>query len=118
MGSDAIALPALNGLARSTDSTSSPQAGSGQAGSELAQVVAVFTQPDRAAGRGQQVQANAIKRWALERGLPVLQPEKVGEAERRQLADFQPDLLLVMAYGHMLKQEVDRKSTRLNSSHQ
>jgi len=91
MGSDAIALPALNWLARST--------GSGQ-------VVAVFTQPDRAAGRGQKVQANAIKLWAIERGLPVLQPEKVGAAEQLWLAELKPDLTLVMAYGHILKQDV------------
>ena len=90
MGSDAIALPALNWLA----------------GSKVAEVVAVFTQPDRAAGRGQKVQANAIKLWAAERGLPVLQPEKVGAAERQQLADLKPDLTLVMAYGHILKQDV------------
>lgn len=98
MGSDAIALPALNWLARS--------AGSGQAGSGMAEVVAVFTQPDRAAGRGQKVQANAIKLWALERGLPVLQPARVGAVERQQLADLKPDLTLVMAYGHILRQEV------------
>ncbi|MDI1337761.1 MAG: methionyl-tRNA formyltransferase [Lacunisphaera sp.] len=89
MGSDAIALPALNWLA----------------GSGVAQVVAVFTQPDRAAGRGQKVQANAIKLWARERHLPVLQPEKVGAGERQQLADLKPDLTLVMAYGHILKQD-------------
>jgi methionyl-tRNA formyltransferase len=98
MGSDAIALPALDWLARST--------GSGQAEGGLAEVVAVFTQPDRAAGRGQKVQPNAIKQWAAGRGLPVLQPEKVGEAERQQLAIFSPDLILVMAYGHILRQEV------------
>lgn len=90
MGSDAIALPALNWLA----------------GSGIGQVVAVFTQPDRAVGRGQKVQANAIKLWALERGLPVLQPEKVGAAEQQQLAELKPDLTLVMAYGHILKQDV------------
>jgi methionyl-tRNA formyltransferase len=90
MGSDAIALPALNWLARG----------------DIGQVVAVCTQPDRAAGRGQKVQANAIKLWALERGLSVLQPEKIGAAERKQLADLQPDLTLVMAYGHILKQDV------------
>jgi methionyl-tRNA formyltransferase len=89
MGSDAIALPALNWLAESG----------------MSEVVAVFTQPDRAAGRGQKVQSNAIKLWAAARGLPVLQPEKVGAAEQRQLADFAPDLTLVMAYGHILKQE-------------
>jgi len=90
MGSDAIALPALDWLA----------------GSGLGQVAAVFTQPDRAAGRGQKVQVNAIKQWAEARGLPVLQPAKVGATEQQQLAAFQPDLTLVMAYGHILKQDV------------
>jgi methionyl-tRNA formyltransferase len=90
MGSDAIALPALNWLA----------------GSGMAEVAAVFTQPDRAAGRGQKVQANAIKLWADRRGLPVRQPEKLGLAERQQLADLAPDLVLVMAYGQILRQDV------------
>ncbi|MFZ5494795.1 MAG: methionyl-tRNA formyltransferase [Verrucomicrobiota bacterium] len=90
MGSDAIALPALDWLV------------SGGAG----RVAAVFTQPDRAAGRGRKVQPNAIKRWAQARGLPVLQPEKFGAIEREQLAGFAPDLTLVMAYGHILKQDV------------
>lgn len=89
MGSDAIALPALNWLAGE--------------GSGTGQLVAVFTQPDRATGRGQKVQPNAIKQWALDRGLPVLQPEKVGPAEREALAALQPDLTLVMAYGHILR---------------
>ncbi|HEY8993434.1 MAG TPA: methionyl-tRNA formyltransferase [Lacunisphaera sp.] len=90
MGSDAIALPALEWLTTSG----------------LAELVAVFTQPDRAVGRGQKVQANAIKLWAQARGLPVLQPARVGAAEQQQLAGFKPDLTLVMAYGHILKQEV------------
>ena len=90
MGSDAIALPALNWLA----------------GSGVAQVVAVFTQPDRAAGRGQAVQPGEIKRWAHAHGLPVLQPDKIGTAERTQLAELKPDLTLVMAYGHILRPEI------------
>lgn len=98
MGSDAIALPALDWLARST--------GSGQDGGSIGSVVAVFTQPDRAAGRGQKVQPNAIKLWAQARGLPVFQPEKFGPAERAQLDGLSPDLTLVMAYGHILRQEV------------
>jgi methionyl-tRNA formyltransferase len=106
MGSDAIALPALDWLAPSTDSTGSPQAGSGQAGSRLVEVVAVFTQPDRATGRGQKIQANAIKQWAEARALPVLQPVKMGATEQQQLAALKPDLTLVMAYGHILKQDV------------
>jgi methionyl-tRNA formyltransferase len=114
MGSDAIARPALDWLAHSTGSGQARSTGSGQAhstgpgpaGNGLGQVVAVFTQPDRAAGRGQKVTPNAIKLWAQARGLPVLQPEKIGEAERQQLADLQPDLTLVMAYGHILPQGV------------
>ncbi len=90
MGSDAIALPALDWLA----------------GSGRAEIVAAFTQPDRAAGRGQKVQVNAIKHWAQARGLPVLQPARLGAAEQQQLAAFRPDLTLVMAYGHILKQDV------------
>ncbi|MSU46924.1 MAG: methionyl-tRNA formyltransferase [Lacunisphaera sp.] len=92
MGSDAIALPALNWLAGE--------------GSRVAQVIGVFTQPDRAAGRGQKITPNAIKLWALARRLPVLQPAKVGAAERQQLAGLKPDVTLVMAYGHILSQEV------------
>ncbi|HWA27453.1 MAG TPA: methionyl-tRNA formyltransferase [Lacunisphaera sp.] len=90
MGSDPIALPSLDWLAASGE----------------AQVVAVFTQPDRASGRGQKVQANAIKSWAQARGLPVLQPAKVGGDEQKQLAALRPDVTLVMAYGHILKQAV------------
>ena len=99
MGSDPIALPALNWLA--------PSAGSGRTGEGggIAQVVGVFTQPDRAAGRGQKVQPNAIKLWAQALGLPVFQPARVGAAERELLAGLQPDLTLVMAYGHILQQE-------------
>lgn len=89
MGSDAIALPALDWMA----------------GAGVGQVTAVFTQPDRAVGRGQKVQPNAIKRWAQARGLPVLQPERLGPAELAQLGALAPDLVLVMAYGHILRQE-------------
>jgi len=91
MGSDAIALPALNWLVGE--------------GRNVALLAGVFTQPDRATGRGQKIQPNAIKLWAQARGLPVLQPEKTGPAEREQLAAFKPDLTLVMAYGHILGQD-------------
>jgi len=91
LGSDAIALPLLNWLAG--------------AGRVDAQVVAVFTQPDKPVGRGQKVQPNAIKTWALERGLPVLQPEKLMPDVRDRLANLQPDVSLVMAYGHILRDE-------------
>jgi methionyl-tRNA formyltransferase len=90
-GSDAIALPLLDQLAGE--------------GSALAQVVAVFTQPDRPAGRGQKTEPNAIKRWAFARNLPVFQPEKPGEAARVQLAALKADIGLVMAYGHLLRDD-------------
>lgn len=90
LGSDAIALPMLEWLAGE--------------GAAWAEVVAVFTQPDRAVGRGQKVTPNAIKQWALARGLPVWQPEKLTEAVRDELAALRPDLALVMAYGHILRE--------------
>ena len=90
-GSDAIALPLLERLAGE--------------GSALAQVVAVFTQPDRPAGRGQKIEPNAIKCWALARNLPVFQPEKPDEVARTQLAALHADLGLVMAYGHLLRDD-------------
>lgn len=88
LGSDSIALPLLDWLAG--------------AGSDVAEVVGVFTQPDRPAGRGQQVVANEIKHWALGRGLPVHQPEKIDGAAQADLVALRPDVALVMAYGHIL----------------
>ncbi len=98
MGSDAIALPLLDWLA---PSTSSGQAGEGRV---IGQLVAVYTQPDRPAGRGQKVQPNAIKLWAQARGLPVHQPEKLAPDDLAQLQSYRPDVSLVMAYGHLLRQ--------------
>lgn len=91
LGSDGIALPLLHWLAGE--------------GARVANVVAVFTQPDRATGRGQKVQANAIKEWALARGLPVLQPERLTPDVLAQLAALEPDVSLVMAYGHILRDD-------------
>jgi methionyl-tRNA formyltransferase len=88
LGSDAIALPLLHWLA-------------GEGGAH-ARVVGVFTQPDRATGRGQHIQPNAIKLWAQARGLPVFQPEKITAAARADLAALRADVALVMAYGHLL----------------
>jgi len=68
-------------------------------------VAAVFTQPDRAVGRGQKITPNAIKAWALARGLPVHQPEKLHDEARAQLAAHGADVALVMAYGHILRDD-------------
>jgi methionyl-tRNA formyltransferase len=71
------------------------------AGHEVALVV---TQPDRAAGRGLEVQAPPVKRVALERGLPVVQPEKIKNNEefRARLEEIRPDAILVVAYGRII----------------
>ncbi len=71
------------------------------AGHEVALVV---TQPDRAAGRGMEVQVPAVKRVAMERDLLVVQPEKIkNNAEfRARLEEIRPDAILVVAYGRII----------------
>lgn len=90
MGSDPIALPALEAIRE------------GLCGP--VELVAVYTQPDKARGRGKKVVANEIKEWALERDIPVYQPEKLGKAARLEIESLQVDAILVMAYGHILSQ--------------
>ena len=68
------------------------------------QVVAVYTQPDRPAGRGRQIQPSPVKALALERGIPVEQPvslKRDPEAVDR-LRALAPDLMIVVAYGLLL----------------
>lgn len=66
-------------------------------------VVGVITQPDRPAGRGLKLEPPAVKRLALENGLPILQPEKVNCDETYAfLEKLQPDILVVVAYGGFL----------------
>ena len=98
LGSDSIALPLLDWLAP----TGSVPVGEGSAAARL---VAIYTQPDRPAGRGQKIEAGPIKRWAQARGLTVRQPEKITPDERAWLAALQPDVVLVMAYGHILGED-------------
>lgn len=70
-------------------------------GHELALVV---TQPDRPAGRGMEMQAPAVKRLALSRGLPVFQPERIKKNDefRERLKALQPDVIVVVAYGRII----------------
>jgi methionyl-tRNA formyltransferase len=70
------------------------------------EVALVVTQPDRAAGRGMEVQAPPVKRVAIERGLPVVQPEKIKNNMefRLQLEAIRPDAILVVAYGRIIPQ--------------
>lgn len=72
-----------------------------------AEVVAVYTQPDRPAGRGRKLAAGPVKVAALAAGLPVEQPESFrAEADRDRLAAYAPDLMVVVAYGLILPRKV------------
>ncbi|MET0154100.1 MAG: methionyl-tRNA formyltransferase [Candidatus Binatia bacterium] len=67
------------------------------------EVVAVFTQPDRPAGRGQAARMSAVKELALERGLAVEQPEKLrNPAVVERLRALGPEAIVVAAYGKIL----------------
>lgn len=71
------------------------------------EIVAVYTQPDRPAGRGKKLTASAVKQLASEQGLTVLQPPSLKEADaQQQLAGFAADLMIVVAYGLILPQAV------------
>ncbi|EAT13102.1 methionyl-tRNA formyltransferase [Bermanella marisrubri] len=70
-------------------------------------VVAVYTQPDRPAGRGKKLTPSPVKRLALENQIPVYQPENFKQQEDRDaLSALQPDLMVVVAYGLLLPQAV------------
>ena len=74
---------------------------------EAGEVVAVYTQPDRPAGRGRKLAPSPAKQAALAAGIPVEQPEslKTSEAQAR-LRDYAPDLMVVIAYGLILPRKV------------
>jgi methionyl-tRNA formyltransferase len=72
-----------------------------------AELVAVYTQPDRPAGRGRKLVPSPVKQAALAAGVAVEQPESLKSAEAQQrLADYRPDLLVVVAYGLILPRKV------------
>ncbi|MCO7556909.1 methionyl-tRNA formyltransferase [Metapseudomonas otitidis] len=71
------------------------------------QIVAVYTQPDRPAGRGQKLMPSPVKQLALQHGLPVLQPPTLRDpAAQEELRALAPDLMVVVAYGLILPQVV------------
>lgn len=70
-------------------------------------VVGVWTQPDRPAGRGRELAASSVKQLAQRSGVPVFQPDTLRDAAAQQeLRDLQPDLLVVVAYGLILPRAV------------
>ena len=71
------------------------------------EVCAVYTQPDRPAGRGRKLTASAVKQLAVKHHIPVQQPLNFKSEEAKQvLADYQADLMIVVAYGLLLPQPV------------
>jgi methionyl-tRNA formyltransferase len=89
MGSPEFALPSLRVLAQQYD------------------VIGVITQPDRASGRGRALKAPAVKTLALELHIPVLQPVKLRDPlAMTQLREWNPDLIVVAAFGQILKKDV------------
>jgi methionyl-tRNA formyltransferase len=72
-----------------------------------ANVVAVYTQPDRPAGRGRKLTPSPVKQAALAANIPVEQPETLKTIEAREtLAAYRPDLMVVVAYGLILSRKV------------
>ena len=71
------------------------------------ELVAVYTQPDRPAGRGQKLKASPIKEWALEHDIPVYQPVNFKQAEAIEtLRSLELDVMVVIAYGLILPESV------------
>ncbi|AHL73593.1 methionyl-tRNA formyltransferase [Stutzerimonas stutzeri] len=71
------------------------------------QVVAVYTQPDRPAGRGQKLMPSPVKQLALQHGIAVYQPQTLRDpAAQTKLAELNADLMVVVAYGLILPQTV------------
>ncbi|UQB42047.1 methionyl-tRNA formyltransferase [Thiomicrospira microaerophila] len=71
------------------------------------EIIAVYTQPDRPAGRGRKLTASPVKQLALQHGLPVFQPESLKTAEAQaELAKHNADIMVVVAYGLILPQAI------------
>ncbi|NQD93866.1 methionyl-tRNA formyltransferase [Pseudomonas sp. CrR25] len=71
------------------------------------QIIAVYTQPDRPAGRGQKLAPSPVKQLATQHGIPVYQPPSLRDpAAQAELAALAPDLMVVVAYGLILPQTV------------
>jgi methionyl-tRNA formyltransferase len=67
------------------------------------EVIAVYSQPDRPAGRGKKLQASAVKQLAVEHSIPVFQPQSLKTTEELlALAKLQADIMVVVAYGLIL----------------
>ncbi|CAL7959904.1 10-formyltetrahydrofolate:L-methionyl-tRNA(fMet) N-formyltransferase [Gammaproteobacteria bacterium] len=89
-GTAEFALPALRALLNSPH-----------------KICAIYTQPDRPAGRGQKITANPIKKFALAHNLPIYQPTTLKDPiVQKQLQDLAADILINIAYGMILPETV------------
>ena len=89
MGTPEFAVPAIEELADAHD------------------IAGVVTQPDRPAGRGRRLKSPPVKQAALARGLPLFQPRTLRTPEAvAQLAAWEPDVIVVAAFGQILRQDV------------
>ena len=71
------------------------------------EIVGVFTQPDRPAGRGRKLQASAVKTASLDLSIPIFQPKKIRQEDTvTQLIKLSPDVIIVVAYGQILSQSI------------
>lgn len=71
------------------------------------EVVAVYTQPDRPAGRGKKLTSSPVKLLALQYGIPIYQPSSLNnETALSDLAALKADIMIVVAYGLLLPQSV------------
>ena len=92
MGSPAFAVPVLQSLM-----------------SNQYDIIAVYTQPDKRTGRGQQLMPCSVKQFAVSHGLRVIHPETFKNAEEiSTLEELQPDIIIVAAYGQILPDSVLR----------
>ncbi len=90
MGTPDFSVPTLEALIKSRE-----------------EVIGVVTQPDRPKGRGKKLALSPVKEAALAAGLPVFQPKKVKTPEFiAQLKSLNPDLIVVVAFGQILSQEI------------
>ena len=71
-----------------------------------AEVVGVFTQPDRPRGRGNKLAPSPVKQAALEAGVPVFQPERIRKTGVEDLRALKPDLCVTAAFGQILSKEI------------
>ena len=89
MGTPDFALPSLNALTQAHD------------------VIAVVTQPDRPAGRKRKLRLSPVKQMAVEKGIAVLQPKRIRDAEAIEaLSRVKADIFVVVAFGQILPKHV------------